>query len=269
MGMKSDHSLVIAASKGFSQLEHDLHVDYGFGHDTDKKKDHTQIVAHVTSRYTHVTFLHRPDLERRVDTTLSISQTPAGASVHVIERKGDLAVKNPEPEAGPGTGKRSELPKLDGKSGKGLKIECRLTKVQFAVGEAVNVWCTVTNTTDSIKSIGWHSNTGEHFCLVERDRATREGVLPRAYPQLRSAIMIKSKVMHPGYILFLPPRESIQVLLTYEAERPEKFKGRIVYDPVAPREGRVVTDGEEDGPPWKGEWVCSNELEYEVIEGGK
>lgn len=95
MGMKSDHRLVIAASKGFSQLENDLHVDYGFGHDTDKKKDHTQVVANVTSHHAHVTFLHRPDLQRRVYTALSISQTPAGASVHVIQLKGDVAVKRP------------------------------------------------------------------------------------------------------------------------------------------------------------------------------
>ena len=85
LGMPSDHGLLVAASEGFAQLENDLHVTHGFGHDTDKRKDHTQLVAHITKRHAHVTFVHRPDLNTRMAITISISQTPTGASVHVIQ----------------------------------------------------------------------------------------------------------------------------------------------------------------------------------------
>jgi len=160
-------------------------------------------------------------------------------------------------------GEAISLPKLDGSSAKGLEIECRLVKTKFVVGEPVNMLCTVRNTTDSIKPIGWHSNVGLHFCCVEGNNVMREGVLPRAYPRLPSPIMIKSKgAFQPGYILFLPPGESMQILLTHKPDRPVKFKGRIVYDPVAPRGAAFIT---KDGPPWKNEWVYSNEFEYEVI----
>jgi hypothetical protein len=164
-------------------------------------------------------------------------------------------------------GEAISLPKLDGSSAKGLEIECRLVKTKFVVGEPVNMWCTVRNTTDSIKPIGWHSNTGLHFCCVQGNNPRREGLLPRAYPQIRSPIMIKSKGMQPGYILFLPPRKSMQILLTHKPRRPVKFKGRIIYDPVAPRGGTVPMN--EEGPPWKNEWVYSNEFEYEVIGAAK
>lgn len=170
-------------------------------------------------------------------------------------------------QTGERPGKAIDLPELDGQSGKGLKIECRLTKAQFEIGEPVNIWCTVTNTTDSTKPIGWHSNVGLHFCCVPAGKATREGLLPRAYPQIRSPIMIQSKAMQPGYILYLPPKESLRILLTHKAERPVTFKGRIVYDPVAPRGGGWAVTKDE-GPPWKDEWVYSNEFEYEVIPDG-
>jgi hypothetical protein len=77
-------------------------------------------------------------------------------------------------------------------------------------------------------------------------------------------MMIKSKGMQPGYILFLPPRKSMQILLTHKPDRPVKFKGRIVYDPAAPR-GGGWGGAREDGPPWRNEWVYSNEFEYEVV----
>jgi hypothetical protein len=48
------------------------------------------------------------------------------------------------------------LPKLDGESAKGLEIECRLTQTTFVVGEPVNIWCTVKNTTQSVAAVGWH-----------------------------------------------------------------------------------------------------------------
>ena len=42
------------------------------------------------------------------------------------------------------------------------------------------------------------------------------------------------------------------------------FEGRLRYDPIAPRDGFVVTG--ENGPPWKNELTYSNEFEYEVVE---
>jgi len=163
--------------------------------------------------------------------------------------------------------KATPLPALDGKSGKGLKIECRLVKNRFAVGEPINMWCTVTNTTDSTKPVGWHPNTGVHFRCVREGKATRGGVLPRAFPQFRVPTMVKSQDMRPGYILYVPPKASVQILLSHRAERPKKFRGTIIYDPVGLR---GIWGGKlEDGPPWKGEWVRSNVFEYEVVEATK
>ena len=157
------------------------------------------------------------------------------------------------------------LPPLDGKSGQGLKIEIRLDSCKYLVGEPVNVQCTITNSSDSLKPIGWHPSAGAHFCLVPADKAAWEGgLLPTVIPQLTKQVLTKSKEGRPGQILYLPARESIQVLLTHKAERAEKFKGRLVYDPIDPHDGfplKIL----EDGPPWKDDLISSNEFEYEVI----
>ena len=160
-------------------------------------------------------------------------------------------------------GEAISLPKLDGNSAKGLEIKCRLVKTRFVTGEPVNVWCTITNTTDRIKPVGWHPSSGTHFSCVPLDKAVWEGgLLPMAIPHLDRPIMIESKDGRPGYVLFIPAHESIQILLTHKEERPVKFKGRIVYDPLDPRNEGVVTD---DGPPWRNELASSNEFEYEVV----
>jgi hypothetical protein len=160
-------------------------------------------------------------------------------------------------------GEPASLPELDGKSAKGLEIECRLVKARFAVGEPVNVWCTITNATDSAKPIGWHPSAGGYFCQVQGDKVTWEGLLPMAIPQLDRPIIIKSNEVRPGYVLFIPAHESIRVLLTHKEDRPVKFKGRIIYDPLDPRGSWAVTN--KHGPPWTTEWVFSNEFEYEVV----
>ena len=166
-------------------------------------------------------------------------------------------------------GEAVSLPKLDGKSGKGLKIECRLLKTKFVVGEPVNMWCTIKNTTDSIKPIGWHPKVGAYFLCLHNDHDKPRkwgGLMPKAYPQIDTPIMIKSNEMRPDYILFLPPGKSIQILLTFKLHEPEKFKGRIVYDPVAPRsDGIGIFMSKDDHPPWRHELVFSNEFEYEVV----
>ena len=155
------------------------------------------------------------------------------------------------------------LPKLDGNSVKGLEIECRLPKVRFEVGEPIQILCILKNTTDSPKPIGWHPSAGEHFCLVQGDKLAWGGLLPLAIPQLDRPIMIKSKEMQPGYILYIPAHETISISLPLKEVRPMKFRGKIVYDPLDPRNGFV--DLKKDGPPWKNEWVSSNEIEYEVV----
>src|SRR4051812_16823884 len=90
------------------------------------------------------------------------------------------------------TGKPHPLPALDGKSAKGLEIECRLVKTTFLVGEPVNIWCTIKNTTDNTKPVGWHPSAGSHFCQVQGNKLAWEGVLPVAIPQLDRPIMIRS-----------------------------------------------------------------------------
>ena len=166
------------------------------------------------------------------------------------------------------SGDSISLPKLDGDSAKGLEIKCSLVKRQFMVGDPVNVWCTIRNTTNSIKPIVWHSLGGMNFCLVSADHAMWEGgLLPTAIPLLDQPIMIKSvDISKPIYLLFVPAHESIRILLTHKPDRPLRFKGRIVYDPLAPR-GEWGVSG-KDGPPWRNELVSSNEFEYEVVTAG-
>ena len=161
------------------------------------------------------------------------------------------------------------LPDLDGNSAKGLEIECCPAQTRFAVGEPINVWCTVKNTTDSTKPIGWHPSAGAHFCLAQGDKPTFGGLLPLVIPQLDQSIMMESQKSRPGCILFIPAHESIRILLTHKEDRPAKFKGRVVYDPLDPRDGYVVMNGkEDDGPPWKDQWAASNVFEYEVVAAG-
>ncbi len=153
---------------------------------------------------------------------------------------------------------KAQLPELDSQSSRGLMIECGLVKRRFSIGEPVNIWCTLTNTTDRVKPIAWHASAGSHFCCVRAGSKSREGVLPRAYPQLDEAVLIKSSDLAAGYVLYLPPGRSLRMLLTYRPVEPETFKGTVVYDPLSPR-------GTFTGPAWHEDWISSNEIEYEVV----
>ena len=164
-----------------------------------------------------------------------------------------------DPEKGP-------LPKLDEHSAKGLQFHCSLVKTNFTVGEPVNVSCLVTNTTDSIKPIVWHPSTGSHYCLVKGETAWMGGVLPLVIPQLRDEIKIKSRDLSPEFLLFLPPHSSLHLLLTYKPERPERFKGRVVYDPMTHGGGFF---GDEALEKAKQACVFSNTFEYEITDGEK
>jgi hypothetical protein len=162
----------------------------------------------------------------------------------------------------------AQLPELDAQSAKGLQMNCEVVKKQFVVGEPVNIWCTVTNTTDSIKPIGWHPSAGLYFCLVQGEAFKFGGVLPLAIPQIREPITVKSGNGRIGYVLYLPAHKTLTIMLTYKPERAEKFRGRIVYDPGEPRDGWAFMNKEE-GPPWKNDWIYSNVFEYQVEAGEK
>jgi hypothetical protein len=86
IGLPEDHSLILAARNGFSNLEN-YHINKaGYGHDTDDRKDYTTIIALLSSEHSHVTAVHRPSLEANHDVTISIASLPnGGTSITVIE----------------------------------------------------------------------------------------------------------------------------------------------------------------------------------------
>lgn len=158
------------------------------------------------------------------------------------------------------------LPPVDENSAKGLHFHCTPTKTNFVVGEPVNIWCAVTNTTDSTKPLVWHPSAGSHYCLVRGETNWMGGILPRVQPQLRDAIKIKSAGWANEQILYIPPRASVMLMLTYMSERPEQFKGRVVYDPMIHGGGFF---GDEALEKAKQACAFSNMFEYEVSEKAK
>ncbi len=157
-----------------------------------------------------------------------------------------------------------QLPKLDENSARGLALRCSLAKTNFTVGEPVNVWCVVTNTTDSITPMVWHPSTGSHYCLVEGETNWMGGVLPLVQPQLRDEMKIRSAGGSPEYILYVSPHSSVTLLLTHKPERPQKFRGKVVYDPMTHGGGFFGDEALE-----KARQACafSNTFEYEITEG--
>jgi hypothetical protein len=87
LGLAENNTLAVAASQGFDKLpkHKDTKFNTGFGHDTGDRSDHTQLIAHIAPAHAHVTLLHRPDLKRPSSITISIAETPTGASIHVIQ----------------------------------------------------------------------------------------------------------------------------------------------------------------------------------------
>jgi hypothetical protein len=159
----------------------------------------------------------------------------------------------------------NSLPQLDEDSAKGLQFHCRPAKTNFVVGEPVKIWCAVTNTTDSTKALVWHPSAGSHYRLVRGDTNWMEGLLPLVQPQLRNEIKIKSTGWSPEYLLFLPPHTSVTLLLTHTAG-PERFQGRVVYDPMT-RGGGFF--GEKAFEKAKQACAFSNTFEYEVTDKPK
>lgn len=88
LGASDDDRLSASAIKGFGALKKGRIFSYGFGYDTDNRKDHTQLIAHVTPAHAHVTFVHLPDFTQSSSVTISIAETPTGTSVQVIQPSG-------------------------------------------------------------------------------------------------------------------------------------------------------------------------------------
>src|SRR5690349_18326642 len=115
-----------------------------------------------------------------------------------------------------------------------LTIQCSLTQKTFRTDEPVNVWCTVTNTSNTTQPIQWHPSCGVHFCLTQsRFKPWQGGVLPLPIPLIERPMLIKSHEFRPFYTLYLPPKQSMRIILSYRPDRPESFRGRVVYDPQA------------------------------------
>ncbi|MEP3479576.1 MAG: hypothetical protein ABJZ55_10040 [Fuerstiella sp.] len=84
LGPPDKHSLVIAAREGFSKLENDTIIKTGYGHDTEKRKDHTTMLAVLSRQHAHITFLHRPDFAGMRDVSISITSIPGGKTSVVV-----------------------------------------------------------------------------------------------------------------------------------------------------------------------------------------
>ena len=84
LGLPDKHSLVIAARAGFSKLENDKIIKTGCGHDTEKRKDHTTMLAVLSRQHAHITFLHRPDFAGMRDVSISITSIPGGKTSVVV-----------------------------------------------------------------------------------------------------------------------------------------------------------------------------------------
>lgn len=104
-GLPEDHSLIVAAKAGFSTLPGTRVVTTGYGHDTDKRQDHTTIAGSVTSEDAHITFLYRPDFSGGSDITVSLSTVTRGTSIVVLRpiaeafRKGEQNATKAEQDA--------------------------------------------------------------------------------------------------------------------------------------------------------------------------
>ena len=84
--LPEDHTLVENAKLGFSNLKNELDIRMGVGHDTDERRDHLSILGTITSKHAHVTMIYQPDLDKKTDVIISITQTPDGANVHVFRQ---------------------------------------------------------------------------------------------------------------------------------------------------------------------------------------
>lgn len=152
------------------------------------------------------------------------------------------------------------VPELNQDSAKGLQIECRLVQKVFTVGQPVNIWCTLTNTTDALKPIPWHPWAGAAFLLTRDQTTWPNGIIPTVIPQIQIPILVRQHPSEQGYVLYLPPRSKLKMLLTYKPERPGKVSALIAYEPVM--HGQVSAEEQEK---IRRSCAFSNTFEYEVV----
>ncbi len=159
----------------------------------------------------------------------------------------------------------ARLPDLDGSSAEGLVLECQPTKPRFTEGKSAVIKCTVTNTTDSLKPFGWDVGQSVHYEFVQSDATGSESLrpIPTAQLRLEKPIMIQSKEWPMNtmnrFILYIPPKESITLHISYTEGNLGLNRGRIMYDPIGMRNillSKEMLDQER---------VYSNEFEYEVV----
>ncbi len=87
--------------------------------------------------------------------------------------------------------------------------------------------------------------------------------MPLVSPQLREGITVKSADSSPENVLYLPPGSFILLRLSYKPERAERFRGRVVYDPMTHGGGFFGDDALEKA---KQACVFSDIIEYEVTD---
>ena len=154
------------------------------------------------------------------------------------------------------------LPAVDTNSAKGLRLECRPIAAKFATDQRVGINCRVINTTSETKAVRWSINGGNNFCLTPSSQPVGSGgLMPQPLPSLDKAYLIKDD--YPPFtqkILYLPPGETVEIHLDCGYfERPQTFSGRIVYDPLSPRNW-VSTDSN-----WTNELAVSDVFTFEVV----
>ncbi len=120
----------------------------------------------------------------------------------------------------------------------------------------------VTNTTENVKAIAWHPSSGSHFSLAKDEASWTTGIMPLVVPKLRDSIKIGPISGTPEHALLLQPHSSLDLLLTYKADSPEKFRGIVVYDPDTHGGGFFGSKAEAKA---REACVFSNPFEFEVI----
>ena len=93
LGLPKDHILIELARKGFENLEQDQSIGTGAGRDTIDGQNHTMVLAALTTKIAHITFLHFPDLEGTKNVTISLTASSGVTSIMVISSTEDGARK--------------------------------------------------------------------------------------------------------------------------------------------------------------------------------
>jgi serine/threonine protein kinase len=174
-----------------------------------------------------------------------------------------------EPVAVLGLSSPPKPPALDGASSKGLRLECWPSGRIFTSNQGVEIRCRVINTTDETKPVGWGMRGAPYFVLESKEHPNFAKSFPITTPVLDGSLTVGD-----GYpretmkILYLAPGQSVLFHLNCGVfDKPQRFEGRIVYNPLPHRSEFYAVSG--DGkPPWADELISSDYFSFEVIEKG-